>query len=387
MTSPLAPLPALVTWGESRVGLCATRALGRSNIPTSVISDRPWAPAWRSRYCRNAVHGPDADNGDEYVQFLEGYLRANPASALILCDDRSALQVGRNRERFIGLVPFMLPSQELLECVTDKYLMLRFSLDNDLPTPKTIFIADEKDLTATIDQLRWPIALKGSGGYASNRILKLNKPEELSAAYEFLKAAQAEDGYASPLHAQEWVEGTTYSVIVLCQHGKLVARCVIQKGLTFPSWGGVCVTAKTVLSPVIERAVDKILAHICWHGILEIELILDHRSGEASIIELSPDPNWALDLAIAAGVNFPLILWKLLQGASPDECQTSGIPGKRFVWLLPEGIQLLVEKPGNFFKLAKSFLSGKLSTDIDLNDSGPVLAWLRRTARLLKSKP
>ena len=306
--------PVLVSWGESRMALAATRALGHAGLPVAVLAEQPWAPAWHSRYCVERVTAPDADQGESYLEFLEARVRKRTYSGLFFCDDRTALQVGRQRARFEPYVPLLLPPQTSLELTMDKAAMIAHASKSGIDFPRTAFPADAGQIDAAIVGMRFPLIVKGSGGFASRQLQIIQTPFEARPAFLDIQSRQLRDGCGEPPHVQEYVSGTVFSAIALCRNGEPEAIFMMRKNRTYPTWGGVCVEAESVAEPGLEVAVRRLLSILPWHGVIEIEFLRDERNGRYLLIEPSPDPNWGLDLAIAAGMNVPYLAWRLMRG-------------------------------------------------------------------------
>ncbi|MEY4754396.1 MAG: hypothetical protein RJA44_2071, partial [Pseudomonadota bacterium] len=271
--------PVLVTWGESRMALAATRALGRAGLSVAVLAQRSWAPAWRSRYCSEAIDAPDADSGAEYLDFLEKRVRQQRYSGLFFCDDRSALQIGRQRERFLPHVPLLLPDQAALELTLNKTAMMDFALKHDIALPRTVYPQDAGQIAELTRELRYPLLVKGSGGFASSHLRVVANLAEAQAAYAEMVREQQISGYSEPPHLQEYVEGEVYSALALCRHGEPLALFMMRKCRTWPLWGGVSVEAESVHDVALEQAARHFLRQLPWHGVIEIEFVRDRRDG------------------------------------------------------------------------------------------------------------
>jgi len=375
--------PVLLTWGESRMALAATRALGRAGLPVAVLAEQAWAPAWRSRFCTEAVQAPDADSGAAYADFLAQRLRARPHSGLFFCDDRTALLVGRQRERFAPLVPFLLPEQRHLELTLDKNAMMAFAREHGIGLPLTAWPSGADDLERACRGMRYPLLVKGSGGFASSHLRIVHAPAQARAAYAEMEREQQLGGFTEPPHLQEYVEGTVFSALALCRQGEPLGLFQMRKHRTFPVWGGVCVEAESVHEPELERAARALLAVLPWHGVIEIEFVRDRRDGRFLLIEPSPDPNWGLDLAIASGMNVPLQAWRLMQGQIPSVADLRYRVGQRFVWMLPEGLLHLRARPRSAWPLLWRNLDPRVAADWRQGDAGPLRPLLGRTRWLL----
>lgn len=355
------------------MALAATRALGHAGLPVAVMAAQPWAPAWRSRFCTEAVALCDASEGDAHVEALLARVRSRPHSGLFFCDELTAVLVGRHRARFAPHLPFLLPEQAMLERVVDKVAMSAFAEQAALPVPRTVHVDSAPDLAQATRGLRWPWVVKGSGGYASSHLRVVHTLAQAHAAFEDLRPAQT----ALP-HVQEWVQGEVFSVLALCREGAPVALFHMRKQRTWPLWGGVCVDAVSVHEPALDAAARQVLDALRWHGIVEIEFVRDARDGRFLLIEACPDPNWGLDLPLACGLNLPAMAWRLMQGDKVAAQAPSWRTGQRFVWLLPEGLLHMRASPRAIVPLLGAALNPRVASDLRQGDPGPLGAQLKQ---------
>lgn len=361
------------------MALAATRALGSAGVPVAVLAENRWAAAWRSKFCIEAIEAPDADRGPVYLDFLETLVRRRRYSGIFFCDDRTALQVGRQRQRFLPYLPFLLPEQHLLELATDKNSMMDFARDQGIMFPLTAHPASADEVEAAAAGMRFPLLVKGSGGFASRRLRVVETVGQARAAFTELMAKQGDDGYDQFPHLQEYVSGPIFSAIAVCRNGQPLALFMMRKLRTFPVWGGVCVEAESIADSLLEGEVKKFLERFHWHGVIEIEFVRDQRDGRYLMIEPSPDPNWGLDLAVASGFNVPYLAWRLMQGLDllPDQCRF--VAGKRFVWFLPEGVRYMLARPSSIVPMLLTLFNPRSASDLRQCDLGPLLHQIRST--------
>ena len=370
--------PVLVTWGESRMALAATRALGKAGVPVAVLAENSWAPASHSKYCVEKVQAPDSDAGSKYIERIDAVVSDKAYSGIVFCDDRSALYVGRERKRFEGKLPLLLPAQSALELTLNKVEMMKFADANGIAYPRSHMISHPDDLEAACRDLQFPLMVKGSGGFGSNSLRIVRDMTAAAKAYQDIQHEQSLGNFKEPPHVQEHILGDVFSVIALCQDGRVCTSFAMRKLQTFPSWGGVAVQAESVRNDALSAFAHDIVQKLNWTGIIEIECIQDTRSGRYLLIEVSPDPNWGLDLAIACGVNIPLEAWRMMQ-KQPLTVASNYKTGKKFAWYLAEGARLWMQHPPSRMPLLRSALNPFVSNNVSILDWKPTLQLAKRT--------
>lgn len=75
--------------------------------------------------------------------------------------------------------------------------------------------------------------------------------------------------------------------------------------------GGPSTCAISVYDPKLLDYGLKILGALNWHGIAMVEFKKDSKDGTFKLMEINPKFWGSLDLAIASGIDFPYLLYKM----------------------------------------------------------------------------
>lgn len=380
------PRPVLVTGGEFRIALSATRALGRRGIPAAVMASRPYAITFHSRYCTRRVLTPPDYHKSEYQDFVRSLVRREEFSGILFCDDLSAYHIGEIRDDLSPHVPVLLPGHEWIELSMNKRRMLQFSAEHGIDIPSTGFPLSVDGLAAASRGLRAPLMIKGVRGDSSRhlRVLTTGSDDEMKKAFLEIERIERDQGIEEMPVVQEYVTGDVFSAIVLCDNGAVVASFIMKKVRTFPDWGGICVEGESVADEAARAAVTAFFAKVPWHGIAEVEFILDPRDGGYKFVELNPDFNWGLDFAVHAGVDFPYLAYRMMRG---DPAPPAELPryeaGRRFLWFLPEGVKYIRRHPASIPGFLIKALHPRIGSDLRVNDAGALVRQVKRSLRSL----
>jgi predicted ATP-grasp superfamily ATP-dependent carboligase len=118
-----------------------------------------------------------------------------------------------------------------------------------------------------------------------------------------------------------------------------------------------------------------LLKALNWFGVAMVEFKMDPRDGIPKLMEINPRFWGSLSLAVAAGVNFPYLLYRMSRGENfkpVEHYQT----GKKCRWFLPGDILHFIFNPKRISLLPEffNFWDKKTSYDIlSLKDPLPVL--------------
>ncbi len=104
----------------------------------------------------------------------------------------------------------------------NKLMTKRIWSGANLPTPAFIVLTAETNFDEVVEQLGLPLMVKPANEGSSIGMSKVNKAEELKAAYEY--AAE----YDSLIFAEEWVTGHEYTIAILGNKALPVIRLEVQ---------------------------------------------------------------------------------------------------------------------------------------------------------------
>ena len=114
-----------------------------------------------------------------------------------------------------------------------------------------------------------------------------------------------------------------------------------------------------------------------WYGVAMVEYRQDPRDGRCKIMEINPRFWGSLPLSIAAGVDFPYLLYRMVMDG--DVSPVTDYPqGVRCRWLLPGDILNFLTNPQRF-RLDPSFFNfsenNRRDDFISLQDIGPTFGF------------
>src|SRR5690606_16205653 len=122
----------------------------------------------------------------------------------------------------------------------------------------------------------------------------------------------------TPIQEQEYASGVGVGVECLYAHGRMVWCFMHERIHELPLTGGGS-TYRRSLAPMAEAiaAAKRLLDALEWHGVAMVEFKRDAH-GRVCLMEINPRLWGSLALAIDAGVDFPLGMWKLARGERLD---------------------------------------------------------------------
>lgn len=302
----------LVTDGEQRAALASVRSLGQAGFSVHVCSARGRSLAGASRYCArehrvtDTLRDPQAFRHE--LQALASTLRAD---VVVPVSEAALLAVLPFRNEFNAVIPF--GSAESFRDVCDKTRVLECARSQGIQVPAQL-ILPSAEAPRRLD--RFPVVIKPSrsvvstgNGLSKTSVLYANSLVELDTALASLPAE------AYPVMLQERVEGPGFAISVLLWNGELRAAFAHRRIREKPPSGGVSVMREAVPldHELLTRSVA-LLRSFGWQGVAMVEYKLQERTGVPYLMEINGRLWGSLQLAIDAGVDFPLLLVRAALG-------------------------------------------------------------------------
>ncbi|MBV8149669.1 MAG: ATP-grasp domain-containing protein [Candidatus Eremiobacteraeota bacterium] len=346
-----------VTDGSYSHGLAAVRALGRAGYAVGVGERArvaaPAVVAFWSRHCDARFVYPDPRNGTEKTaaalarHFEEhSYDAAIPVSL----DMVEVFILHREMLR----VPVMLPSAESFRIASDKRFTYPHARSVGVPVPATVPAARWQELSP-------PIVFK------HRRAGAIVARSATEAARFASNAGTAIDEYV----AQEYIEGRNgFGYFALFQDGREAAYFMHERLVQYPQDGGPSVVARSIRDERLRILGKELLTSLHWHGPAMVEFKRSDRDGELYLMEINPKLWGSLDLAIAAGCNFPVwIARAVIDGAGP--ANGAYAEGLTYQWLMPNGLRAFLRYPELRAAFVHNVLRPEVKTDLCWTDPLP----------------
>jgi predicted ATP-grasp superfamily ATP-dependent carboligase len=280
------------------VSLAIARSLGKTNTPFTVYSKNSKPLASYSKYCKNTLV---SQNDSEF------FLRLSSFDIVFPIDETGMLQLAKNKKKLNCLLAFS--DHPTLETVINKSLLTRHALEQNIPCPETVFIDQPEDIKNFVPSFEFPAVMKpisGSGGKGITFVKSIREFHNVGGGF-FEKYG--------PFILQEKIPFINkYTVGVLCNSESKVKRvCVIKEIRNYPVETGPACYAETVQYPELLSLSIKLMESLNYFGVADIDFLVDLRTGKPKLMEINPRFWGSLQLAINAGVDFPNLLFELME--------------------------------------------------------------------------
>jgi len=378
-------MSVIVTNARSRIAYNVVRSLGQKGVEIYTADFVPRSMSFFSRYSKGHFLYPSPFTDQEgFIQRLIHEIQRLRASVLIPVYEETFL-VAKHADRLSKYVSIVVPQYDGILIAHNKDKWNQIARNLKIPVPESCSIEELHSGIVKASDLRYPVLVKpkqGGGGWGIKRVAS---PEALTA---MLNAESCNGVSWSRFFVQEWTSGETHCVAMLFNRGKLRAKVAYKQLRDYPLAGGQATMRVSVRSAKAEAYLQELLEHLNWHGVCQADFVLDAATQTPYLIDMNPRLWGSLVQAIASGVDFPHLLYRLAREGDVTpitEFKTGVITrwvGGELGAFLPH-LKNSTEKR----KFLRAFFfpptAASLYDDLTIVDPLPFFAWV--TGTLLKS--
>jgi predicted ATP-grasp superfamily ATP-dependent carboligase len=337
----------LVTDTHYKNGLCAVRSLGRRGATVVAGAPRRLAAGASSRFAAARIVYPSLAREDEFLSVVNSALERHSIDVVLPMSQELVEFFARNRNRLPAHVGIPIAEADKIRIAADKAAAIEFARTIGVPTPAAYRDPSEVD--------HFPAVVKAAHG--SGVVRYVNDAEELAEAFT----------PASTI--QEYIPGAGYGFFALFDRGVEKAVFMHRRIREYPVTGGASTAAESIYDERLRDHGLTLLRALGWHGVAMAEFKRDDRDGEYKLIEINPKFWGSLDLAVAAGVDFPWLASRLALGDDLPAVSEYEV-GLRFRWIYDDLLHLLA-RPKSGGAIVRDIANRSVRSDLDLGDLAP----------------
>ncbi|MBV1914285.1 MAG: ATP-grasp domain-containing protein, partial [Pseudomonadales bacterium] len=304
----------LVLDGDMVPALSVARSLARQGISVDIASHIPKSIASYSRFVTHKYLYPNPlENESSFLDWCVEIVRENEYSLVIPVTERTMVPMqALVADPDIGPL-LAIPPVDALSVALDKSETVRLAARLGLPVPKGHLIESDEQLLEIIDELDFPVVIKPSRSIGGGK----NTRSQLIVEYAFSVnelIARTEHflNFGSVL-VQEYMSGQGVGIELIADHGEIKFAFQHLRLHEVPLTGGG--SSLRVSVPIEESLLDAsraLMKALGWHGVAMVEFKWNPNDRTFSIMEINGRFWGSLPLAVAAGADFPAMLFELL---------------------------------------------------------------------------
>jgi len=359
----------LITDDGYKASLGVVRSLGSKGIKVSVLADSPMALASRSRYCSARYVTPPLSDPDFLPALIE-LLRNVRFDLVMPIGYTSTAVMALHKDDILPFTRLEIPNYDIVRLAADKHYVHNLAVGMGVPVPRTEFPRSPTEAVLLSAALSWPVVIKFPHEAPGQPVYYARTQAEFLDLYQALSARRNINDDPLPL-IQEFVPGFGAGFFALYQEG-ICKRIFMHKRIReIPPSGGMSCCAESFHDPKLKYYGMRLLDQIGWHGAVMAEFRYDQRDGDFKLIEINPKLWGSLDLALAAGVDFPYDLCQIARGHTLIYSEQYD-RNKRYHWPLTD-MQHAFMRPSSLLSVLADLLRPGVDSNVWWSDLKPNL--------------
>jgi len=371
----------LITDASMRIALYVIRSLGKRGIKIIVVEskDIPLSEniGFKSKYIYKKYLISSKKNKEQYLNDIIKI--SKNCDCLIPIHFQSIELISQNIDLFKH-IKTLIPNNKKLEESNNTYKLLKLAQKISVPIPKTYFVDNLEQIEKILPELKFPVIIKvrkEENILPSKRHIIVYKKENFIQSYKNLHSLQE-----FPI-IQEYIKGKGIGFFGLYDKNSHVKALFCHERLReYPITGGPSTLCKSIYDEKLIKYGKKILDELRWQGVAMVEFKKEYSTGEYKLMEINPRFWGSLPLAIEAGVDFPYLLYKLINEENFDSIKKYK-NGVKLRFIVIDTISALSHLKNRHFKQFFYFIRDLFNFKIkegmlSLTDFEPTLPYLKK---------
>ena len=339
----------LVTDADFKNALSVIRNLGQHGVEVVAAAPKKLALGFCSRFCTERTIYPPPQDDRAFRDWLLRTIKARRIDVVLPVGDLTTTAVSRLKPQIEPYAHVPVADWAAMRIASSKQETMRFAKGIGVAIPRTYAVSE------TVES--FPVVVKPSEG--SGRVRYVNTAAELAGR-------ERQDAVV-----QEYIPGDGRAFFSLFDRGVLRAAFMHRRLREYPVTGGPSTAAESIADPILAELGLRLLQSLRWHGVAMAEFKRDHRNGSYVLMEINPKFWGSLDLAVAAGVEFPWLTVQMALGESFPSVTEYRI-GARFRWVFDDLLHVLA-RPKDLSAFLRDFWDPRVQDDLRWDDPGPSL--------------
>jgi predicted ATP-grasp superfamily ATP-dependent carboligase len=300
---------------------------GRHTI--DILDPDPLCQCRFSQHVRRWYRSPQfARQPEDFLRFLADRLRRERYDVVLPTHEQVYL-LSRFRDIVGQATGLALPDFAAMEKMQHKGHFTRTLAELNLPFPETVFVHQRQELNR---DWRYPFYLKLAHSTAGAGVFEIRSTHDLRERADALAGEGYFNGQSEVL-VQQPARGNQATIQAVFLNGRMIGSHTFdsrQLGV-----GGMSAARVSADHPIVREQVERLGAHLNWHGAMFIDYFYDYESGRPEYIECNPRIGETVN-AWLSGTNLPEQLVRVSLGQVPEPLPLSrdGLRTQSFYMIL-----------------------------------------------------
>ncbi|WP_415379372.1 ATP-grasp domain-containing protein [Halosimplex sp. TS25] len=294
--------------------LACIRSLSRLGLTVIGVASSESAPALASRHCDESHVAPSPGTDlDGYRDALFDLADRPAVRTVVPLYEPDIYALASDRAAFADRVATPWVDSDRLRRAQDRRELFAIAESADVPVPETSLLRERDDWSGrAVVKPRYTFVIEDGGvAYPEVHVTDPGERPDVEALVD-------EMGH-EPIVQSHVPDGGEYGFFAVCDGGDPVRTFQHRRVRSYSYDGGASVYREAVDVPELAEAGQKLLSALDWHGPAMVEFRRDRRDGRFKLLEVNPRFWGSLPLAVAAGVDFPAVYYRLGIGDFDDD--------------------------------------------------------------------
>lgn len=169
----------LLLYGDANQALPIAKSLHRKGYIVDAICSSKWSYGYGSRYIRKKYVYENAEDVDEYFEYLRGILQQEKYDTIIPMRDSTAEVMSKYRNELLQYTQFVMPDYDIFERGFDKHRLMALCKAKGYPHPETYIIGEAGLEGLDLTTLKFPLLIKPNHTFGARGMTLCRNEEEL----------------------------------------------------------------------------------------------------------------------------------------------------------------------------------------------------------------
>ncbi|RMF85520.1 MAG: hypothetical protein D6739_04360, partial [Nitrospirae bacterium] len=305
--------------GDMVPALTVVRSLGRRGLHVEVASHEARPLAGYSRYVRRRLRYPDPLSQEAaFLAWARERIASGADTLVIPVTERTLVPLAFGLGPEEGAERVAMAPPRSLEVVLDKRRTVALARRVGVAVPRSVAVSTVEEAVAEAERLGYPVVLKPARSIGRRGDTRVTRAVAYAHGREELRP-QVEAALAvGEVVLQEYFQGIGVGIELLAERGRIRAAFQHHRLHELPlTGGGSCLRQSVPIEPMLRDAAARLVEALRWHGVAMVEFKWDPARRDYRLMEVNGRLWGSLPLPVAAGLDFPALLYDLHTGGRP----------------------------------------------------------------------
>lgn len=301
----------LILGDDNRSFLASVRSLGRLGLEVHAAPEDWSSAVLSSRYIAKKITLPQHDLSPEaWLDALERVHAREQYDFILPCNEKGILPLVRNKQRFSDTV-LGIVNERAFDVFFDKVETRACAQSVGVPVAAGRVFDPSEGPADIISEFGLPVAVKPSRSFVDKNLFSRRSVRLAHTPEALCQALDAMDDWRT-YFIEAMFPGSGAGVSVLAKDGEILQAFQHQRVHEPETGGGSSYRKSVPLDPGMASDVEKLAKATNLTGLSMFEFRHNSDTGERILLEVNARLWGSVPLAIASGIDFPALYYKML---------------------------------------------------------------------------